>query len=389
MNMTLSSFDVIVVCAGDPGGAKSLIPVIKEFINLGINFELVGYYHAVKIWRDCLFDVSEVDSSENLIKKLDCFKIFRTTCLLLGTSVNDLNLECDAINWAINNQIPSLSVVDYWSNYRARFVSASGIFYLPSAIAIMDDLAKQKMLKEGFPDDLLHISGVLSLDNVLKSRIGLQKRSLIRAFLSMSPSLDFKYDYVFVFVSQPISAFYSQESLKMRAPPFDESLVLNDLIFVLDKFFEAKKLRAKVLVRLHPRESSIPKFKSVASVDVFLADDIFCGNKLSSYDYVQAADVVFGMNSMLLLESCYLGATVVSYQPFLSKNLDVLPSNLNGLSFAVYDFESLDFYVQEAIRCASNKDAVQKMGVSTVCNSPVQKILQLIIEVNKGFYHEK
>lgn len=384
----LSSTDLIVVFAGDPGGAKSLIPVIKELLKLEVKLEIIGYYHAVKIWRDCFFDVLEVDCAKSLIKKLSSFQNSRPACLLLGTSVNDLNLECDAIKWAENNSVPSLSVLDYWSNYRSRFMSEQEVFCLPTAIAVMDDLAKQKMLQEGFPHGVLHVSGMLSLNNIRQYFLDQNERLLLRNFLSASTDSALKYDYVFVFVSQPISSFYAQKSLKTAAPPFDEVLVLNDFIAALDQFVRPKKLKAKILVRLHPRESHLPKFQPTEFVDVFLANNSCDGAELSAYDYVQAADVVLGMNSMLLLESCYLGATVVSYQPFLTKNLDVLPSNLNGLSVAVYNFEQLGFYLQEAICLSDSKKLSQQVIFDD--DSSVRKILELIVEItNKGSSYEK
>jgi hypothetical protein len=61
-----------------------------------------------------------------------------------------------------------------------------------------------------------------------------------------------------------------------------------------------------------------------------------------------AADLVTGINSMLLVEACYLGCVTVSIQPGL-RFPDALPTNDLGISRAVYRREEIKPVVEEML----------------------------------------
>ena len=115
------------------------------------------------------------------------------------------------------------------------------------------------------------------------------------------------------------------------------------LLAVLDQLAEEKGQRMTLILRPHPREAegcfSIVRGRAVRTI---------VSKKGESRDLALAADLVVGMNSMLLVEACCLGCITVSLQPGLRFS-DTLPTNRSGLSRAVYRQEELKPVLEEMI----------------------------------------
>ena len=69
--------------------------------------------------------------------------------LIAGTGWGS-NLEYDAVKFASKNMIKTISVVDHWTNYRARFIR-DNVEVLPDEIWVTDDYARAIARKE-FPN---------------------------------------------------------------------------------------------------------------------------------------------------------------------------------------------------------------------------------------------
>jgi hypothetical protein len=85
-----------------------------------------------------------------------------------------------------------------------------------------------------------------------------------------------------------------------------------------------------LVIRHHPREDAA-NHRDLRSNGIRILID----NQSNAREAIAAADLVTGMNSVLLLEACYLGALVVSLQPNL-QGTDALPTNRLGFSRGVY-----------------------------------------------------
>src|SRR5918911_445050 len=299
----------ILTVAGDAGGARALTPVIRRLLKSGAEVECCAYAAAIKIWASDSFETRPVFP----VELTDYDKI------LLGTSVSAEKFELEIIRQARAVRVPTISVLDFWTNYRERFTAADGELVLPGAIAVMDERAREQMIALGFPAEILRVTGQPAFDELARYR---REAATVeetdgerRAVVSV------------LYASQPLSQLYSREQLG-----FDEREVWSDVAAALSEILSRCNRECILYFKPHPREAdgdSPPMIDSAFLKTVIM--DAFADPRRAALD----CDLVVGMNSILLLEACFLSRPVVSYQPNLLLP-DPLPSNERGWSRAVY-----------------------------------------------------
>ncbi|SFM98453.1 hypothetical protein SAMN05660284_00208 [Formivibrio citricus] len=304
----------VAVVAGDPGGANALVPVIQLLQQTGHAVHLHAYAQAETLWRAKGWQVAAAKSVE-----LDGVDV-----LLTGTSVNPEMFEQTWWEKAEQQGIPSLAFIDFWTNYRARFLNAAHELVLPSQIAAPDEWAKREMVADGLPSERIVVTGQPLLETLAqRAPLSPDERIRMRRLCGVDESRSLA-----VFVSQPLC---EMDRMLGRTGGIDERAVLREVEAVLAEM----KRPIALLVRLHPREDAVD-FTSLGQA----WPDTRLEMALAPHDLLRAADVVIGIHSMLLLEACYLGCKVLSYQPGGQKT-DPLPSNRFGWSKGVYRREAL------------------------------------------------
>ena len=169
--------------AGDPGGGAALIPVIQQLISeQKTNVHVYAYRQSTNLFRRqkipfwALPETTTLDDFRSLLER------HRTSVILTATSVNGIDLEKKLIAAAKDADIPSLAVLDFWTNYRARFEDKhKQLTFLPDRIAVMDQRAVTEMGRLGFPVNQLIITGQPALDRCI--RVPQKERLAIRASL--------------------------------------------------------------------------------------------------------------------------------------------------------------------------------------------------------------
>jgi hypothetical protein len=326
--------DNITAIAGDPGGANALGPVLQELLREGRAVSALAYGQAGSVWNRRAIPFVEVDGSITPAQAGERLKAVEVTRLLTGTSFNSLNLERRFIVGARRAGISSLTVLDFWSNYRVRFADERGeLAFLPDRIAVMDDWARKDMIAEGFPPDRLCVTGQPAFDELAEFRRSYspQQGQQVRARLGVGED-----QRLVLFASQPLANVYGSDPSSPLFPGYTEHTVLEALIEALEKIASRRNEKVMLLVRPHPREN---------------ADDL----RRPSTDHVRVvvdsqgdvrtialtADLVTGMSTVLLVEACLLGCVVVSLQPGL-RGADAVPTNRWGVSRPVYESDDIE-----------------------------------------------
>src|SRR6266496_850345 len=157
---------IVVLFSRDPGGANTIIPLVKPLwakgyrpILLGKDIALDSYRRTGLAAEDLVRHVNpiSVESLERFLKDR------RADVLVTGTSAED---STEKYFWkaAENLGVPSLAILDQWVNYGIRFspygVSRSEQYerdrrhpFLPTRILVMDAFARAEMLEElGIPE---------------------------------------------------------------------------------------------------------------------------------------------------------------------------------------------------------------------------------------------
>lgn len=314
--------EVLAVC-GDPGGANAVAPVIELLrAERRVRVCALAYAEAHTLWsgRGLEHEVLDVrttaaDIAERLVTD-------KTEFLLTGTSANRYDFEKDFIAAARAAGIPSLSVLDFWSNYALRFRDSAGVLrYLPDRIAVMDELAREEMQVDGIDAGRIVVTGHPAWDSLETERAAFtaDARRALRAGCGLGDD-----DWLVVYASQPIPVADS------AYPWYDREAAAEALIGALESLAQRQGRRVLLMIRSHPKEGR-PAFRHRPS-DVIRIEAQGGGDGRS---WVMAADAVVGMVTMLLVESALLGCPTLSLRLGLA-GADPFPANRSGLVRGIY-----------------------------------------------------
>lgn len=357
------------VC-GDPGGAAAIAPVI-ELLRSEYDGKLACFaYHAgLKLLRDRGIDCEELSESVSTQNARQKMESCATEVLVTATSSNSLNWEHAFIDAARQMEITSLALLDFWSNYSQRFSELPGdLRYLPDTIAVMDSLACEEMAKEGFPRQRLVVTGQPAFDSLESALETFDSKRREAVLSECGAPAD---SWLVFFASQPLREFYG--------PPqsagylgFDEHTVLQSLVASLATLQHETGRAIVLVVRPHPREGKI----QISSPDL----RVHVTAEGRNADWLLAADLVVGMNSVVLMEACLLGCPVVSLQPGLSKP-DCLPSNRWGASTPVYKQDRILETLRQLLTNTGARETLQQSAQKLRQRMPphaARKVVELL-----------
>ncbi|OGG73993.1 hypothetical protein A3A40_00570 [Candidatus Kaiserbacteria bacterium RIFCSPLOWO2_01_FULL_54_20] len=284
----------ILWSANDPGGMNAIAPVIRALIARGD--EVVGITTGPAVAIAAQNGIAVQDASacpeEVLRGKVEAA---RSQVFLAGSSVGD---SIDKKIFRLIPQVPSVYVLDFWSNYRMRFSAGEeDLGYLPTAICVIDELARREMLAAGFDGRRLHVTGNPHTEHFTEGITHDRENA----------------DEI-VFISQPVREVDGEKY------GFDEYLVLEHLARAVQKMPEPFYLH----IRLHPKDEP-HKF------DGHLGGRISMFTASSLEESLSTAGLVVGMFSPVLIQAAAAGKQVLSYEPGL-KGEDPLATNRLGLT---------------------------------------------------------
>lgn len=320
----------IAAVGGDPGAALALVPVLKRLADDGqANVYVFPYGHAEKIWHK--FDLVQKTLPASLAPPdtLNLLEEIKADALVVGTSYNGLMLEHLFIDAASSLSLPSMAVLDFPSNIKARFIGKDGRkTHMPDLIAVDSLQTRNQMLDLGFSENMIKVTGSPAFDDLASyaKTFSKAKRQEIRQVLGVGQD-----DLMLLFASQPLAHLLSMRKGLLGELGFDEFTVLKLITQALEDIAKESGRKVRMIIRPHPREDPA-KFSSLSAKHF----DLAVSNACSNWDAAIAADLVAGMNSVLLAEACHLGTIVISVQPGL-RLPDPLHTNLSGHSHPVYD----------------------------------------------------
>jgi hypothetical protein len=356
----------VVAVAGDPGGANALLPVLLALRAAGYTVLAWPYNEAERLWGDASLTVEGLSADMDPEERL---KAVRPDILLTGTSVNNLELEKRFIAAAFERGLPSLSLLDFWSNYRQRFADSYGaLAFVPDRIAIMDESARDAMIAEGFDPDSLVITGQPAFDGLAEFRelFTLDSRACIRKRLGIEAN-----ERLVTFLSQPIAEVNGERL------GYNENMVLCAVVNALERIQCRRGTPLVLLVRPHPREH-LAKFDAVRSATL----KTVVSAKEKGHGVALASDLLVGMNTILLLEACLMGAIVVTIQPGL-RGEDPLPSTRVGYSRSVYNAADIEPVLEQMLFDKMTRADLQSRLASvrppTGCASRVVQLIESML----------
>lgn len=287
--------------SADPGGAACVIPVAKA-LSEGFAVMAMCKGTATPLFSGYFRHIVEVSGMEfgDIEAMLE-----NNTIDVVITSASSLP-EKDMTEkllwrWAGKRSVPSLAVLDQWENYVRRFSGTEEgdrMGYLPDKIAIMDELARTEMLRDGFPGDRLEVTGHPALEDFSllagkKPETGVNRSRRPGGKISVT------------FFSQPIRSFYG-DSLG-----YDERAAFDDIAGVVRELNGRLERGIGLACKLHPKNTVEDLVYPTARGN----DVKFIMDELSNADLILSSDIVIGMNSVMLIHSLLAGVPTIAYEP--------------------------------------------------------------------------
>ncbi len=270
----------LALAAHDPGGAAVLVAAAPALRARGHDLVWLPAGPAARLWREAGEPVPEaIDAAVALAREPPAL-------LLTGTSFHD---GFERALWAAARRlgVPSLAVLDSWTNIERRFASADGSLEQPDAFGVMDEATRAQVAAAGWCRARLFVIG--------QPHLAARTERVRRLRRNRRGGADKK----IVFFSEPIV-----EDFGPTARGFTQFEVAT---LVAEAF--AGLSAARLAIKPHPRESEGAWRDWLARTP---------NARLAAEDtetLLGAADGVLGMTTMVLLEACFAGIPALSLQP--------------------------------------------------------------------------
>lgn len=304
----------ILAFSADPGGARCLLPVIRE-LEKSFQVVTVAKDTGLLVFEEAGCTPIPLRADDGLNRLLDALLASASTrarAVLVLTSASSLP-EVDMTEkrlwqWAQEQGIASVAVLDQWQNIARRFSwpgQSKLLTYKPLRIAVMDETVRAEMLANGFSAEQVVVTGQPYLEWFsVYARVGeATGRTRVRQQMQVEPE-----EYVICFVTEPVAMLYGRAALG-----FDELSILDEVLTALGSQSN-KGCPLRVWIKLHPKsrhEDVEPCLAKAAALNLRL--QVIHG-ELNPEETLWGTDLVVGMGSLLLVQAALLGRPVISAQ---------------------------------------------------------------------------
>jgi hypothetical protein len=288
----------VLFASQDPGGADALLPVMRA---------LTAKHHQVKwiasgasqstLEREGVRFIPATVAETKAI--MNVFESFGPDVVITGTSCGS-SVDKATISIATRLKIRTIAVVDYWSYYKLRFQDPTGERFIPDTICVVDRRMKEEMVKAGYREKQIVITGNPRFDTF---------RSTARRTRKRQPA-------TVLFLSQPFTEI-SDLNLGIGYTELD---ALRDIASVLIRINRTAPDHYHLIVRPHPKER-LAKYTSLPTTPSLR---ISLDRTRQVEETMGQVRLIIGMSSVALLEAALRGYPVLSYQPNMKKELNIL-----------------------------------------------------------------
>lgn len=276
----------LLIITRQAGAVEAFAPVVKHLRHIQWDCDIIAFDKSKIIWEHLnIHPFSEEFENDREIADYN----------LLLTDTSEEVAET-AFFWDIakKNNILSIAYVDSWVNYAERFTVRRKFDKTPDYIGLIDHLMYQRMEKSGAPVEKLVVLGYSRFETVLHRYMEFFQS----APLKKSPQIIF-----FTNVTGP------------QIPNTDGGYHTKEVVeFVLQEFLKRKSSFPEInmIIKPHPRENADDYTNLIQSYQ--LQDFVMVSDE-DPYKLMSRADAVFGLNTILLVDSSELGIPTYSFQP--------------------------------------------------------------------------
>ena len=294
----------VVIAGGDVGGANGLLPILDHLGAKNISIAVINQgYLGENLPERFLNDIEVLPSNVRILE--DLFKNKEAGVYLFATGGwNTFPLQQARV--ARKYKVPVVYLLDSWSNYRMRMELDGLPTFYPDVYTIMDEVAFDGALSDGFPKSILKVTGHPALSSLA---IEWDEWCASNKGKTINMPGEVSKKKLIIFVSEPVE--YDQGSTEdshiFRG--YTEKTVIKILCEELQEY--AREIRIGMMP--HPREDPEETKKVWRKFHGKLEGGLF--RPKNGREGIFFADGVSGMASILLYEAWLIGKPVLSLQP--------------------------------------------------------------------------
>lgn len=333
----------ILVVSHDIGGAQAVYPVVPRLRSKpNLQVDVVAGGFAQKVFARLRPENTSEDWSD---AKLDEYLDKTRPDLLLSSTSWKSRLEQGFRNRAGVRNIPSVVVIDFWSNYRMRWHDATYRFEDgQDHVCVMDAQTAVAMHKEGYPIGKIYVTGQPHLERCHQKAVACQLHS--------GP----KSDLAILFLTISLAALGIKD---------DPVIPIRVVCEALGDLHEKLKRPVSLTIRPHPHESPAPDFLdrirafTPPGVTVQLAD-----RTRHILEQLRRCDVVLGYVTMGLFEARSLGkrAVAIKLADHPSELIDAMDKA--GIDLLPFEADRIASFLRRPTRGAENSAGNTYLGAT-------------------------
>lgn len=325
----------ILFFARDPAGANVVIPLIKKTMGYDeYSIEVYAKDFAVeRIEKENIVVTDLGDVIKNITEQevFSFLKMVSPDIVITGTSLNDYT---ERYIWKSSQMlgIYSCCIIDQWINLGIRFsrydYSTEELYkddhthhYLPSAIFVIDDIAKKMIEDDGVSGDIVKPLGSPHFDVISEK------------YLIAKQTLDYNgkdsQRIRIVFASEPMSVDYGDYWGLSEETSFEL------LMETVDEISDELGVCCDIIIRPHPREK-VDKWDYALKRNISDKLCVALDNVSDSFQLMASANIVCGMSSMFLIEAIVCGIPTISIMkglkqenPFIFDKMGIMKSAMS------------------------------------------------------------
>lgn len=289
---------MIVCAAGDPGGSRVLLPIIKELVQAGEKVVVVNH--------GFLGHELPINMAYTLCTKKEAIPLLnQSKALLWGSSTNDY-YPLSLARHAKAKGILVMHVLDNWSSYRSRLCTDGLEPCMPDIYTVIDEESRLCALSEGIPASSITIVGHPAMEDLadFANKLSTSQRKSLAPAHGSPPNKT-----CIAFICEPFSQVFGEDCQKAGHPGFTEEIVLKHFAFAMTPYAE----NAFVFILPHPKHNPHAMQHMWDHYAEGLQGKVITPKQGRSV--LKMVSGVAGMASILLYEACICGLPVLSLQP--------------------------------------------------------------------------
>ena len=298
----LTQDNFVIICAGDVGGARALMPIIESFQNYNYKYLIINNGFLSESLSDSASKNNLINNNNSFIEDLYFKK--KVSIYIFATSVKD-DIALKWARFSKKHDVPTFCLLDSAIRIKDRMELDALPTFHPEYIFLQDEESFESALMDGFSKKTLLLSGQPALKNLYEFNNNWNETSY-SLIQNMNKWINRK---KILFVSEPVKSDQGSSIKSPKYRGYDEENVIE----LICKYFEKYNDKIQIGVLPHPRD------------DINRLIDIFdkYHNKLefnlfkcrTGRDAILFCDGIIGMASILLYEAWLVGKPVFSLQP--------------------------------------------------------------------------